>query len=73
MDTTKKVPFCGAFKLFCGSFKNRRLMGSHKLSAAVMDDRWYLANNLRKIVAVLLGRFKTPAKLKKKLKKKSKY
>jgi hypothetical protein len=49
-------------------------MGSHKLSAAVLDDRWYLDNNPRKIAAVLFGRFKTPAKLKKKLKKiKSKY
>jgi hypothetical protein len=55
--------------LFCGSFKNCRLIGSHKLTAGVLRDRWYQAKNPRKIAAVLLRRFKTPAKLKKYVKK----
>jgi hypothetical protein len=55
--------------LFCGSFENCRLIDSHKLSAAVLGYRWYPVNNPRKIVAVLLRRFKTPAKLKKYVKK----
>jgi hypothetical protein len=65
--------FAGVFnlrRLFYGSFKNCRLIGSHKLSAAVLENCWYLANNPRKIAAVLLRRFKTPEKLKKFVKKK---
>jgi hypothetical protein len=55
--------------LFCGSFENCRLIGSHKLTAGVLGDRWYQAKNPRKTAAVLLRRFQTPAKLKKICKK----
>jgi hypothetical protein len=44
-------------------------MASHKLTAGVLGDRWYQAKNPRKIAAVLLRRLKTPAKLKKYVKK----
>jgi hypothetical protein len=49
-------------RLFCGSYKNCRLIDSHKLFAGVLVDRWYLDNNPRKMAAVLFRRFKTPAK-----------
>jgi hypothetical protein len=64
--------FAGVFNLcglFCGSYKNCRLIGSHKLYAGVLEDLWYLVNNPRKIAAVILRRFKTPTKLKKYVKK----
>jgi hypothetical protein len=35
------------------------------MSAGVLGDRWYQDQNTRNIAAVLLRRFKTPAKLKK--------
>jgi hypothetical protein len=41
-------------------------MDSHKLTAGVLGYCWYQAKNPRNIAAVLLSRFKTPAKLKKK-------
>jgi hypothetical protein len=37
-------------------------MDSHKLIAGVLGYRWYQAKNPRNIAAVLLRRFKTPAK-----------
>jgi hypothetical protein len=55
--------------LFCGSFENCRLIGSHKLTVGVLGDRWYQAKTPRKIGAVLLRRFKTPAKIEKYVKK----
>jgi hypothetical protein len=58
--------------LFCGSFENCRLIDSHNLSAAVLGYRWYPVYNPRKIAAVLLRRFKTPAKLENYVKKKIK-
>jgi hypothetical protein len=44
-------------------------MASHKLTAGVLRNRWYQAKNPRKIAEVLLRRLKTPAKLKKYVKK----
>jgi hypothetical protein len=44
-------------------------MASHKLTAGVLGNRWYQAKNPRKIAEVLLRRLKTPAKLKKYVKK----
>jgi hypothetical protein len=64
--------FAGVFnlcRLFCGSFENCRLIGSHKLTAGVLGDPWYRDKNPRKIPAVLLRWLKTPAKLKNYFKK----
>jgi hypothetical protein len=58
--------------LFCGSYENCRLIDSHKFFAAVLGYPWYPVNNPCKIAAVVLWRFKTPAKWKEYVKKKIK-